>query len=194
MDFYPDTPAKLYHLQQDYQELPTVATNFEALSKTLQEMNFKDLINNINDLAKQVNQVVASGEVQHALTNFNHAAVAIESTANNINTEIKPLSNNLTHTLAQLDRLITQLNVQTPELATSLQQNLTELHQSLASINSAATTIGNTFSEDAPLFYRLNATLEDVSRGAQAFRNLSDTLEQQPESLIRGKKLPVNGE
>src|SRR5690606_33786205 len=49
--------------------------------------------------------------------------------------------------------------------------------------------IEHAFSEDAPLLHHLTRTLVDMSRSSRAFRSLSETLEQQPEALLRGRSV-----
>ena len=50
------------------------------------------------------------------------------------------------------------------------------------------TTANQTLASDAPLQQDLRSSLHELSRAAQSLRELTDLLERQPESLIRGKK------
>ena len=50
------------------------------------------------------------------------------------------------------------------------------------------TTANQTLASDAPLQQDLRSSLQELSRAAQSLRELTDLLERQPESLIRGKK------
>lgn len=189
LDFHPNSPIKLQQIQTDLPEIPTIATSFEEITKSLQDLNLKDLVGNLNDLTEQLEKIVGNGDVQLAITNFNHVANSIENTSNNINKEAATLSKSLHHTLSGLDQLLDQLNTQAPVLTQSLNQSLDELHQGLETFNRAANNIDHTFSEDGPIIDQLTITLEDISRSAQAFQALSETLEQQPEALLRGKKI-----
>jgi len=134
-------------------------------------------------------QVVQSGEIQNTVKSVNRAALSIEKTSNNANVKINLLSQNIEKTRSEIDRLLAQLNAKTPEVADSLNKSLKDLSYSLDQVNKTAASIDNTFSEDAPLLNQFNTTLLDISRSAQAFRNLTETLEQQPEALVRGKNL-----
>ena len=183
LDFHPDVPVKMYKLQTEYSELPTMSTGFEALAKSLQEINIKGLVKNLEHMTTEVNKIVDSGLIQQSLTNFSNAAASVEKTSNSVN----QLTADLQHTRQNADELFNQLNTQTPLLAQSLNNSMADFHHSLDQFNQAANSINATFSEDTPLMYQLTNTLEDVSRTARAFRNLSDTLEQQPEALLRGK-------
>lgn len=187
LDFYPKTPVKLYALQTKHLELPTIATEFEELTKSLQELHLKELAKNFTHLLTQVNTIVGSGEIEKMFASVSRAATSIEITSNNANREIIHLSKNLEKTRGQLDTLLAQLNTQTPQVAQSLNTSMQEFNRSLAQLNKTTATINETFSDDAPLVSQLTNTLEDISRSAQAFRNLSETLDQQPEALLRGK-------
>ncbi len=50
------------------------------------------------------------------------------------------------------------------------------------------TTAERTLATDAPLQQDLRSSLRDLSKAAQSLRQLTELLERQPESLIRGKK------
>lgn len=185
LDFSPNTPLKLYKLQDDYIELPTVSTPFEEITKTIQELNLKGVVKNIDGLILQARNIVDSGQIQATLTSVSTAADSITVTSENLNKEVLQFNN----TRKELDIWLKELNKQTPEIAQNVNKNLVELQKTLVEFNKAADTINNTFAEDTPLVNQLNSTMQEVSRSAKAFRSLSETLEQQPESLLRGKKI-----
>jgi paraquat-inducible protein B len=187
LDFYPESSVKLYGLQSDYRELPTIATQFEVLSKSFAELDIKGMVTHIDEFATELNKILKSGEIQTTIKSVNRAAISIEKTSNNVSIQVSQLSKNIEKTRSEIDKLLAELNTQTPELAKSLNKSLKDLSLSLDQINKTAASIDNNFSEDAPLINQLNSTLNDISRSAQAFRSLSETLEQQPEAVLRGK-------
>lgn len=189
LDFYPDSELKLYELEEDYAEIPTIATSFEEISNRFQELDLKGLVNNVNDLAEQINTIVGDGQVQKTLTNFNQLIVSLEATSNNLNGEISQMSGQMTQTLSELNTLIGQLNTTTPKIAETLDKSLQELQTSLGNFDDATANVNYLLSDDSILVNQISSTLEDISRSAQAFRSLSETLEQQPEALLRGRKL-----
>lgn len=187
LDFYPESPAKLYGLQTNYRELPTIATQFEVLSKSFAELDIKGMVTHIDEFATELNKIIKSGEIQTTIKSVNRAAISIEKTSHNLSVQVSQFAQNIEKTRAEIDKLLAELNTRTPELAQSLNKSLKDLSLSLDQINKTATSIDNSFSEDAPLINQLNSTLNDISRSAQAFRSLSETLEQQPEAVLRGK-------
>jgi paraquat-inducible protein B len=63
-----------------------------------------------------------------------------------------------------------------------------ELRETLAKARAALGTVQGALAEEAPLQGDLRGTLRDVTRAAEAIRNLADYLERHPESLITGKR------
>lgn len=189
LDFFADAQATPPKRQETYPEIPTRATSFEEITKSFQELDLKGLVDNLNDLTEQIGNMVSEGNVQQTLVNFNRLTYSVEKTSNNLDREVAVLSKNLNGVLAELDTLLKELNTQAPKLAQSLDESMQKLHKGLDSFDAAAANINNIFSEDAVLVNQLNSTLDDISRSAQAFRTLSETLEQQPEALLRGKKI-----
>lgn len=190
LDFFPSMPAHLYGFQNDILELPTVGTEFEEISKNLQDLNIKGVINNLEKLSANIAKLVESGTVEKTLGSVKTAADSIDQTAISLRSDINNISQELTKTSSELTTLLHSLNQQAPAITQNLNSTLMQLQQSLAQFNNTAQTLDTTFAEDSPLVYQLNRTLKDVSRSANALRDLSDTLEQQPESLLRGKQTP----
>ncbi len=87
--------------------------------------------------------------------------------------------------LAITNKLLLRVDKETlPELTNTLEQ----LKQVLAN---ADTTLVN---KDAPTQHQLREALTEITRTAQAIRNLTEYLEKNPEALIRGKKEEVKNE
>ncbi len=74
------------------------------------------------------------------------------------------------------------------ELVPGARQTLDEARRAIADVRALA-------AQGEPLPLALGAALHDVSRAADALRQLADTLERQPEALLRGKRAaPAGGE
>lgn len=189
LDFFPDTPSKIYGFQNDHLELPTVGTEFEEIAKTLQDLNIKGVIDNLEKLSGNIAKLVESGAVEETLGSVKKAADSIDQTAIGLRTDVNNISQGLHQTTSELTVLLKSLNQQAPAITSNMNETLVLLQKTLDQFNTTAQTLDTTLAEDSPLVYQLNRTLKDVSRSASALRNLSDTIDQQPESLLRGKKL-----
>jgi paraquat-inducible protein B len=142
-----------------------------------------------------LNTLIKSGKINDAIKNFDAAAVAVEKTANHIDNtreafevDMAGLSKKLDDSLMVFNKLLDQGNDQILALSHDFILTATSLRETLAGIDQAIKTTEGTFSEDSVLIDQLSRSAEEVSRAARAFRRLSDTLEQQPEALIRGRQ------
>ncbi len=153
-------------------------------------MDIKGIAGHIDEVAIELGNIVKSGEIQATIKNINEASISIKKTSENVNLRTTQLSQNIEKTRVEIDKLLAELNARTPEVAKSLNKSLQDLSYSLEQVNKATASIEGTVSEDSPLVNQLNSTLLEINRSAQAFRNLTETLEQQPESVLRGKTSP----
>ncbi|GFZ95551.1 intermembrane transport protein PqiB [Dyella caseinilytica] len=96
------------------------------------------------------------------------------------------IGNNLNETLATLNKTLNQVN----------NQVLPEFQGTLKGANQTLGTANNAFSPDSPLQQNLNSTLQELQRMARSLRTLTDYLDTNPSSLIRGRSkdapLPAN--
>ena len=57
----------------------------------------------------------------------------------------------------------------------------------LAQAQATLANLQATFDPEAPLAYQLNETLIELSKSARSMRELTDYLERNPSSIVRGK-------
>ncbi|WP_445946552.1 MlaD family protein [Shewanella sp.] len=188
LDFYPNTPIHLRGEQDNLLELPTIATGFELFSQDFQSIDFKGLVNNLDKLTQQLSQIATSGQIQRTLTSFDTAAKAVETTASEFNHTQASLEKNAQVVLERLDKLLLQISHDEPKLVQSVDASLNELRATLSSLDKLAFEASSTLGQDSALVIQFHQTLEEVSRSARALRSLSETLDEQPESLLRGKQ------
>ncbi|AFU99042.1 MlaD family protein [Simiduia agarivorans] len=188
LDFHPDVDALFKGVASDAIEIPTMATNFEQLSAKFQNINIESLVSNINTLAVRVTELVESGQIETTFEGAKRTLSSIEAAANNLNRELKTTSDELNAGLQDTRRLVNRLNQEVPNISNDLQASLDQLHQSLLSFDKAAKNIDHTFSEDSIVLNRLDRSLQDVSRAARALRQLSESLDAEPDALWRGRE------
>ena len=95
-----------------------------------------------------------------------------------ISADLRKALATLTNTLASADKLVQRVDTDIAPKATEV---LEQVRKTLANVD-------HVLSDDSNLQQDLHETLREISRAAAAVRALSDTLERNPESLLRGKK------
>lgn len=93
--------------------------------------------------------------------------VPFEQIGANVSTTLATMD----HALNSMDKLLQRLDAETaPEAKATLEE------------------LRRTLSDGSPLQLELRDTLSETSRAARSLRSLTDTLDSQPEALLRGKK------
>lgn len=97
---------------------------------------------------------------------------------NDIGLQTRNTLNSLNETTQNLNKFMERLN---KEIAPEAQGSLIELRKTLSELK-------ETLAPNSPLQRDLRKTLSETTRSAQTIRDLADTLEGEPESLLKGKK------
>jgi len=85
-------------------------------------------------------------------------------------------------------KLVQDINRHVNPLADSVRITSDEAGVTFKKIQAVAENLEATAGENSVLAYKLDKTLGEMERASRAVRLLAETLEQQPESLLFGKK------
>lgn len=143
----------------------TVFQNLETLTARLERLLSEQNLERIDGILTNVE--TATGEF-----------VDLQDQATESLATIPPLTDDVRRSLRQFEQLGRDLNEFTPRLH--------ELADAFSAVARDGRGLGRQFERD--LIPRLEQTLEQVSTTADDFSRLSRQLEQQPESLIRGRQ------
>lgn len=148
--------------------IPSVPSAFSDLQPQVAEIvariskiRFDEIGANLNTTLR--NASAATGDLQETLKSAGAASRTLQEALASANDAIKQLSPEAQRTLGDLRATLQ-----------SAQGTLGSLERNLAQ-------------PDAPLMRNANDTITEIQRAARALRQLSDYLQQHPESLLRGK-------
>jgi len=185
LDFYPGTPVDLVG-DEEYTEIPTIPTPIEKITRKLEDFPVEKIMNNIISTSEGLNALVNSPELHQAL-------VSLDETLENINRLVKSpeLQQSITSLHAALDdlgALARHLDGRLEPLTSDVQATLNETRLAMTQ---ARTTLESTqhLVNDQKLLYSIDSALAEITAAARSVRELSDFLERQPQSLLRGKTL-----
>ncbi|MBP1748694.1 MAG: paraquat-inducible protein [Deltaproteobacteria bacterium] len=111
---------------------------------------------------------------------------------------IEEIAQKMRSTLDGIDRVVnsremTRMVASIGQTADSARVLARTMERQIEKVQIVAGSIENAAGEDSVLVYKLNKTLSELERTARSLRFLSETLEEQPESLIFGKKTAKGG-
>jgi paraquat-inducible protein B len=201
MDFYPDTKVHLRGIEPEYIEIPTVPTDFEKLTKTLEELPLEDLVYEVRDAVAGIRKLVTSEELNQSLQALNQTLQRTEQLVAHIDDKVDPLAQRLDATLGHYGTLAQTIDRQVTPMARSITMTAAEAQQLLQTVDASlgealqqasATleTVQSFAGQDSQFQRELGDTLNELSGAARAIRRLADYLETHPETLLRGKSRP----
>ena len=204
LDFNPDKPAKLVKADPKTMEVPTIPTPLQELAKRVENLPVEEIINKVDRTLSGVEALVTAPEVKAMLVKFNSTAAGIDKIVNspetaamlrataqtvddtrtlikNIDAQVAPLSSEVKTLVNSIEKLSARLEAQIQPLIASLTQTSDAARISMKRMEEVT--------DDSPVVaYRLGQTLDELATTARALRLLTDTIQNQPESVIFGKK------
>jgi paraquat-inducible protein B len=178
VDFYPGTPVVLVNdpmYKSLYEEIPTIRTPIEKLGKSLQEFPIDQVLASIANSTKGLDKLVNSPELQQSIVALHAALQELRSLAGNINAQVDPLAASANSTLLNMRKALDNLDSAITEARAAVQQ-----------ANSTLKTADKVI-DDPELAYQLNNALQSITAAANSIRLLANSIERQPDILIKGR-------
>jgi len=181
LDLLPDRPARYVDQLGEYPEMPTIPSTLQELSEKMEALSIDELVDDAREvitglkalvnspelkgILTGVNRFVNSGELQGAVRHADQAIGDFQTLVSNIDGGVGKLSTNTDLTLADVAKTLEEAR-----------RTLEAVRQSLSIA-----------SEGSPIHYELEQMLTELTAAARSVRLLAESLERNPEALLRGK-------
>ena len=187
IDFHPDKPVALVDIKTRYPQIPTIPTDLEQLQSNLESIDFAKLGQNFQDIVNGVNQLINDKSIQRLSGDVSDTLIAVRDAANQLNRQTEQLGGQLTPLASKSNRTLNEVNRKLPQLMATLDTTLVALQKTAQTLDATASNTAHLTSEDSPLLYRIDNAAASVNAAAEQLRRLTETLDDQPESIIFGK-------
>jgi paraquat-inducible protein B len=185
--------------------IPTTRTRFQSLQDQLDRVDLTQMTQDLGATLAAARGLVAGPEVKQTLAELAQASASLARLAKQLDQRVPALAAAAQGTLRQAGDASTRVGTAADRvggaadrvgaagsrldaalspgsaLMNSVQQAAEELGRSAAALRAAT-------SDESANAQSLQRALGDVSRAARAVRGLAEQIEQQPQSLIRGKE------
>lgn len=205
LDFYPDKPARFVSRGPAITEIPTIATTMEELTNKLEGFPMDKFLSELASISTSINTILSSDTVKSipkrldsTLANLEALTAKLDRDGGPLLTEMRADLSELQNTLASVQSAVTRVGNAADRLGVAADQvgkaagaaSPLFSHMSSASkdLAKAAQKLQDLAADNSPTVQHLNMAIEEISRSARALRQMADTIEQQPESLLRGKR------
>ncbi|MDA9094064.1 MlaD family protein [Methylophilaceae bacterium] len=171
-------------------ELPTTTNATEDIKRQAQAVVEKieklPLEEIVEDLAVNMNEVkviLTSQSLKENRQGVNQSIKEMEKLLKNLNDNFTPLMLNLNGTMKDTRVVVQEFSREIKPVLSSLEKTLNKATELLSESQYAVRSFEDLSSPEAPLWQALEALKE----AAESTKNLTDTLERNPESIIYGK-------
>jgi paraquat-inducible protein B len=175
---------------RDLQELPTTTNATEDLKREAQKVVNRigklPLEQIVEDLAVNMHEIkviLTSQSLKENRQGVNQSIKEMEKLLVNLNDNFTPLMMNLNGTMKDTRVVVQEFSREIKPVLSSLEKTLNKATELLSESQYAVRSFEDLSSPEAPLWQALEALKE----AAESTKNLTDTLERNPESIIYGK-------
>mgnify|MGYP003646237145 CR=1 FL=1 len=187
LDFYPQSALNLVDIDSPYLQLPTVPTDLERITKKLQDLDISKLTDELESISNGVNTMVSSQEFQNLPAHLTNTLDSVRELSTQMREQLASTGPKLNTVLDETAVTVAAANTQLPKLAALVEGNLETLNSAITAFEQGMSGIDGLVSPDSATLYQLNLALQEMTRAGRSLQSLANTLEAQPESLIRGK-------
>ncbi len=187
LDFHPNTPINLADIDSPYSQIPTIPTDFQRIARQLESMDLAAIANDIQTIASSLGTFVSTRAFQQLPADLHDTLVSFEALS-------EQLRGQLATTLPRFDRLMSEstntmqiLDAEVPKISAAAIRTLKFLDTAMVAFEQTMIEIDALVSDDSATTYALNKALREISLAARELQLLAKTLEEHPESLIRGR-------
>jgi paraquat-inducible protein B len=188
LDFHPDTKVVLSKIESPYTQIPTIPTDMQQLAAKLEEMDLAKLADNIQATIEGLNSFVTSENFQTLPENLNTTLLAVTELSTQLRQQIASSGTRLNEVLDGAAGTLASADKELPKISGLAERNLELLAEAITAFEITMKDLDTMISPDSPTSYELNKALQEFAMASRAIRLLARTLEEQPESLIRGKQ------
>ena len=191
LNFYPKEKAIFVGENERCQEIPTIPSKFEKLTKTLENLPIKEIVDKVSSSLNRIDALLESPEIIETLQSTKLAMKDARKVFYNINKQFLPLLNKLNVVLESYSALAQNMDQQIGPLSSNFQELVKMVTEASKQADKTLMSIENVVGENSITTVELTTTLKEFSSAARSIRNLADYLNRHPESIVRGKTVDI---
>lgn len=198
LDLRPGRPAHTRGTYRGAVEIPTTASGIQALKGQLEGVDLGRIADDLSAIAASARALAAGPELKQALADLAQIAGNAKRVSARLDRRLDPLADELQRSLvatrATLERIgqaaegVGGAAAGARTLLAADSPLMTDLRAAAEAVATSAASLRQATGPEAPLVRGGETALADLSRAARALRTLAESLEQQPESLLRGRQ------
>ena len=197
LGFYPGKRANFISDNPKISEIPTIPTTLEELTTMLEDFPMTEFLADLAAIGSSINKILASPAMDTIPVRLDATLSHLESLSAQLDSRGGPLLGEMEAGLTELHQAINAVQsamVKVGKAADQVEKFADADSKIAGSITRAGTELANASrtldqlaNEESPAVRQFTLSLQEISRAARALRLLAESLERQPEAIIRGK-------
>lgn len=188
LDFLPQTEARYVEFQTVESQIPTAPTELEAILQRVSEIDLQSFMQNADQVLRALSGLLEDPETRQLAGNLNRTLIEVRALVATTHQAVDDLDKRLNAMSMTADSLLGELRGQLSGTGAGLRDTLQTLDETLASVRTLSDQAGHVLSEDSPVVHQLARTTAELGRAARALQSLADTIEREPEAMLRGRR------
>ena len=189
LDFHPDKPARFIGGDSEESEIPTIPTTVEEFATTLEGFPMEEFLSDLAAISQSLNALLSSEETKMIPVRLEATLAHLESLSAKLDRDGDPVLAEMRAALEATQAAMVKLGG-VAEAGSPVVESLGKASEELAK---TAQALQKLTGEESPTVQHLDTALREISRAARALRLLAETLEQQPEAIVQGKRIQGEG-
>ena len=187
LDFFPEEAAVLMGMNKKYQEIPTIPSTFEKLTKTLENLPVKEVFDKLSSSLTRIDVLLNSPGTTEFLKSLKLAVEDARKVLQKVDKQVQPMTDKIGEALKAYQNLAQNLDRKIDPLISEVNETVKALAEASKQAEETLRAVENVVGDNSVVTVELTKTLREFSSAARSIRNLSDYLSRHPEALIRGK-------
>jgi len=188
LDFHPDQPPVFVELKTEHLQIPTIPTELEMLTQQLDELDLAKLAKNVEGTINGLNSFISNKDFQELPVNVQSTLAAVTQLSQELRSQVASAGPKLDTVLDDVAETVAGANKELPKFSALAQKNLQVLDKAIKGFEQTMANINGMVEPGSATNYQLNKALKDLGMAAEAVKQLANTINEQPESLLRGKR------
>ncbi len=177
---YPEIPSIPSDIQQAIEDVRRFVTEVQS------SVDVPEVLANLQNIAAGLDRIINSEEVERIFTGVERFVNSDDTQA--LTADLRAAIRDLRTTLADTRTLVNNAGAEVTGLAEKLDPVLEDLDAAIAQGAKVLADLDNQIGAESEVNHELINTLSEIQRAARSFRALTEYLERNPESLLRGKR------
>ena len=188
LDFHPDKPPVFVDLKTEHLQIPTIPTEMEILTQRLEDLDFAKIAAKMEGIINGLDSFLTNKDFQALPASLQSTLVAVTQLSEELRTQVATTGPKLDTVLDDVAATVAGANKELPKFSALAQKNLQVLDDAIQGFEQTMANINRMVEPGSGTSYQLSKALKELTMAGEAIKQLANTINEQPESLLRGKR------